>query len=428
MALATFEVENYRSFAHRTRIELRPLTLLFGYNSAGKSALLRFLPIVSVGTEPNADGPLNLRRSHPARFATFRDLRCRLAQSNEEGIRFSLRWDDENNPISRIEIELLDLVAQRRQVVEKIRASGTLGSFTVQFELPESEFTGSFTQYVIKSDSSSEPIELEFDGLIPIVKSSLSEIHAELFSAIAARLRSLAAMVHWIGPLRAPPLRPLPLIGPVKRLSANGFGEGAVDMLAFHRDAHAEVSSWYERTTRHRLELISSASANEEVVHPMLSPLGAPAVQIRLADTGEGMGQVLPVIALAAMAKLGYLGLAPILAFEQPELHLHPRAHADIAEVFCNVAQRKTARLIVETHSENILLRIQLAILKNELSPECVVVYWLRQFEDGASIAERIEFDELARPAGDTWPPGVFSEDVEQLRQIMLERRRRGVK
>jgi AAA15 family ATPase/GTPase len=43
MALSSYMVENYRPFAERTTIELRPLTLLFGYNSAGKSALLRAL-------------------------------------------------------------------------------------------------------------------------------------------------------------------------------------------------------------------------------------------------------------------------------------------------------------------------------------------------------------------------------------------------
>jgi len=223
-------------------------------------------------------------------------------------------------------------------------------------------------------------------------------------------------------------MRPFPLSGPVKRLSPDGSGGGAVDMLAYHRDAHAEASSWYERTTQHRLELISSTSANEEVVHPMLSHVGAPAVQIRVVDAGEGMGQVLPVIALASMAKLGHLGESPILAIEQPELHLHPRAHAHLAAFFCDIAENQSARLLVETHSENILLRVQLAILKGDLSPERVVVYWLRQLDDGASIAERIVFDELARPVGDTWPPGVFSEDVEQLRQIVMERRKRGVK
>ena len=52
MSVASFEVENYRSFAERTSMILRPLTLLFGYNSSGKSALLRFLPLLAAAVEP----------------------------------------------------------------------------------------------------------------------------------------------------------------------------------------------------------------------------------------------------------------------------------------------------------------------------------------------------------------------------------------
>jgi hypothetical protein len=79
----------------------------------------------------------------------------------------------------------------------------------------------------------------------------------------------------------------------------------------------------------------------------------------------------------------------------------------------------------METHSENFLLRVQLAIVRGELAPEHVLVYWVRELEDGSGEAVRITFDELGRPEGDTWPPGVFSEDVEQARQIVLERRKR---
>jgi predicted ATPase len=42
---------------------------------------------------------------------------------------------------------------------------------------------------------------------------------------------------------------------------------------------------------------------------------------------------------------------------EEPESHLHPGLHAALAERFCELAERGTdARLLVETHSENILL------------------------------------------------------------------------
>jgi predicted ATPase len=45
--LSRFTVENYRAFARAQAIEVRPLTLFFGWNSGGKSALVRFLPLLA---------------------------------------------------------------------------------------------------------------------------------------------------------------------------------------------------------------------------------------------------------------------------------------------------------------------------------------------------------------------------------------------
>lgn len=427
MALTSFTVKNYRSFVDTTRIEIRPLTLLFGYNSAGKSALLRFLPIVAFATQPGADGPLNLRRSEAARSATFRDVRSRL---NEGQLCFSVHWNDSSNPISFIEWKILELVGQRRQIVETMRIIDSDREIRIELELPESESSGSFSQYKVSMGTESERVHLEFDGLIPSLTPANAHFASRSFDGkfierIGLRLRTMSTMIHWIGPLRARHLHPVPRSGQIKRLSQDGTGGGVVEMLDAHPDAATETSLWYEKTTQYRLELLATLAANEEVVAPMLSHVGTKAVQIRVVDTGEGMGQVLPVIALASMAKLRHLGESPILAIEQPELHLHPRAHAEIAAFFCEIAQKRAAQFLVETHSENILLRVQLAILAGDISPENVVVYWLRQLDDGASVAEKIVFDEFARPIDDKWPPGVFSEDVEQLRQIVIERRKK---
>jgi len=78
MTLRALTVHNYRSFARPTRVELRPLTLVFGRNSAGKSALLRALPLLA---ESFAKGrtlnPLAIE-AEAARQASFRDLLCQV--------------------------------------------------------------------------------------------------------------------------------------------------------------------------------------------------------------------------------------------------------------------------------------------------------------------------------------------------------------
>ncbi len=91
VAVSWFEVERYRSFASRTRVELKPLTLLFGYNSAGKSALARAVPLVAASCGGAAFGPLALDAG-VARRAEYDDLVCKLEAGDK--MMFRIAWDD----------------------------------------------------------------------------------------------------------------------------------------------------------------------------------------------------------------------------------------------------------------------------------------------------------------------------------------------
>lgn len=148
-------------------------------------------------------------------------------------------------------------------------------------------------------------------------------------------------------------------------------------------------------------------------------------VEVYFSDVGEGLVQVLPVLVAAARLR-DSSGAAPrILAVEEPESHLHPRLHAALTEKFCELAAlQNPPQIVVETHSENVLLRVQLAVAAGQLPPENVIVYWVRQSSDGRSRIDPVEFDPLGQPKGN-WPPGVFAEDLEQARQL-LELQRHG--
>jgi hypothetical protein len=80
---------------------------------------------------------------------------------------------------------------------------------------------------------------------------------------------------------------------------------------------------------------------------------------------------------------------------------------------------------VIETHSASFLLRVQIAIARGELPAERVIVHWIRPLERG-SVADTITFDLAARPAGAGWPPGVFSEDLAQARDLLAVRKARG--
>jgi predicted ATPase len=146
---------------------------------------------------------------------------------------------------------------------------------------------------------------------------------------------------------------------------------------------------------------------------------------VDLIDTGEGLSECLPVLtALAMVRRHAERGGPSILAIEEPGSHLHPDLQRALAERICEVAKGTSPRIVLETHSEHVLRTVQLNVVQGALRPEDVIVYWVRQLEDGRSIADPVELDALARFRGN-WPPDAFQEDIELSADIQDEREKR---
>ena len=71
----TLTLANYRAFSRPTELELRPLTLLYGWNSAGKSALLRLLPLLAHSARPSATAVPNVAAWQEQELALDREER-----------------------------------------------------------------------------------------------------------------------------------------------------------------------------------------------------------------------------------------------------------------------------------------------------------------------------------------------------------------
>ena len=146
-----------------------------------------------------------------------------------------------------------------------------------------------------------------------------------------------------------------------------------------------------------------------------------------LGDTGEGLTQVLPVLVAGAMAAQMAKTRPTYLVIEQPELHLHPAAHAPLAKFFCDIATAPSApRVIIETHSENFLYGVQLAVTNATPSHERVLINWIRQDPQGRSTVTRMSMDADGRPEG--WPKDVFTEEAALAKALFEARRQRKAK
>lgn len=118
---------------------------------------------------------------------------------------------------------------------------------------------------------------------------------------------------------------------------------------------------------------------------------------VSIADVGVGTSQTLPVLVALRAARSGQL-----VYIEQPEIHLHPRAQASMAAVLASAAQRGVI-VVAETHSSLLLLGVQRLVAEGALSPDLVRLHWFtRSATDGTTTVASAELD--ATGAFGDWP------------------------
>lgn len=124
-----------------------------------------------------------------------------------------------------------------------------------------------------------------------------------------------------------------------------------------------------------------------------------------LADVGFGASQVLPMIVQALAARPASLMIA-----EQPEIHLNPRLQGVLADLFVDMA-KKDRRVIVETHSEHLLLRLRTLIANGTIDPKLVALYFVEKAGTISAVRE-IPIESNGHIKADDWPYGFFEDGL----------------
>ena len=206
MRLASVFFENYRAFVDEARIELRPLTLLFGYNSAGKSSILRLLPILAASSDPAQSEPLALD-STAARDASFKDLLSR--QSSSPTLKIGLAWAPERGPAFEISYFIRDLADRQFQVLEKLQLyslSGPLESVTALWDAQSDDPSAGTRDYEFRiGDTPVGTFPVSVGGLV--FQAPRGQVFTEAADLAVEAIRRLNTRVHWLNSLRAVPAR-----------------------------------------------------------------------------------------------------------------------------------------------------------------------------------------------------------------------------
>ncbi len=413
-SIKSVSFKNYKCFSTEAKIELRPLTLFYGYNNSGKSALLRGVCMVVNSLLKNGSEPLD--RSIPV-FSSNMMLDEIVTQETGDLQQGRLEVRVQLTPsMQRLSWKFFSLPERQTYVVSQftIEASNGTRELAAEWLTNETPDGGIGNTYQATFGDTQRQISLSFSGLLP--NSDDPEIAAFVESIRPAGKHPC----FWLHSERSTGKRYFnkePF-----RVAISPSGEGFATLLRHsernmeHSRLFQDVSLWFS-THLHQDLYIKDGTRDFEIQFGTTST----PIRVNLCDVGQGLQETLPL--LTALSAFRIDPEISQLAFEEPESHLHPKYHAALANAFCTVVRDRGPKLMVETHSQNLLLGLQTEIARNALSPEDVVVYWVRSDISGNSVAEQVTFDDLGQPSAN-WPPDVFADDVKQSRALYELRKR----
>jgi len=405
--LDTISVAGFKSLAQRQEVKLRPLTLLAGANSSGKSSLMQALLLLKQTVEATYDPGVLLLNGPNVKFTAVEQMLSKgrgateAAQLRIGGVLVNGTGNEivfQRGADKRLEVSEFHLFAGKGKpeiltpdMSEKdILALPELQS-SIWRQFHEKLPHGHELRCKVVRDRCFLRAVLELhrpNEAGPFLSGSFGETEFP---------RLLQKMIHLPG-LRGNPERAYP------RAATGPEFPGT-----FEKYTASFVAQWGEAKSKHLVQLsddmkdlgltwkvaakqVEDSSIEVQVGRMPTSKRGAAHDLVNIADVGFGVSQVLPVIVALLAARKNQL-----VYIEQPEIHLHPRAQVQLARLLARAANRGV-QVVAETHSSLLLLGVQALVAEGEIPPDKVQLHWFSRDENtGVTEISSAELDEAGR-------------------------------
>ncbi|WP_342608792.1 AAA family ATPase [Vibrio tritonius] len=450
------KIENFKSFGSEQTINLAPLTLLYGPNSSGKSSIIQSILLIKQSLEnrnihaaPTFSGKMidlgsfnNVVHKHNIDKDIYLEVEYESSLDIEDHIEKT-----SNNPIfgkkdlrglglkysnysigsesvnylsnisyscvqnkSGLKLIYFDIINLKKRKFEVDRDSSfclsTAGQENLRKYISNRVKRNSINvteNQIIKALDSELNISIDLNLPVHSMFADGGEYINTTFTQIFSETKYKFEEIKYLGPLRSAPKR-------FYSRANDGTDNIALKLSRDNDDIIKRINYWFEKfEIPYELKVenignyVTGSILSIQLIDKRTNTIVTPA------DVGFGIGQVLPIIIEALINN------NTTICVEQPEIHLHPRLQAHLADLFLESISRNN-QWIIETHSEALLLRIQRRIRNKSknISLDQIKVSYIDCSECGAQVLELPMDDEgdfLVR-----WPDGFFEERLtEQL-------------
>jgi predicted ATPase len=455
--LKQLRIQNFKIWKDTGSIRMAPITLFFGANSSGKSSIGQFLMMLKQTVESSDRKAVFYPggKNSAVQLGSYQEMVFHRNPDNK--ISFEYQWDFQDafqikDPITS-QIYSGDLLSFEAVVRLGDKQTYSLVVSYLKYQLmangkqtlavllerkigAKSAYKVDAEQYALvrkKMRAWSLKDTVRFYGFPDEVVAYYQ--NADFVQELNLRHEKLFQSLFYLGPLRNKAERLYSWSG-VNPESVGFSGENTIAAILSARNR--KISLGYKRQAKPfeaiiALKLTEMGLIEEFKVNSISEQRQEYEVKVRvkgskdwvdLPDVGFGISQVLPVLVQCFYAPPG-----SIILMEQPEIHLHPNAQSALADVMIDVINSKengadrNIQLIIETHSEHFLRRLQRRIAEDTIPQEKVSAYFA-DITKTPSTLETLKIDSYGNIRN--WPENFFGDEMgeimEQAKAAMKKR------
>lgn len=401
-------MKNFKSWKDSDKVDIAPLTGFFGTNSSGKSSLLQMLLLLkqTIGTDEilffgHENSLVNLGNFKEVIHGHQSDSQLYL------GIRGKPSYPSLD--LSKIPFHILDfafdtVIREEKStlIIEYLRYISWADGATILWK----------NGRLSKDNMDLGTINIQNCYGLPSQSSINFSGPTDSLPQFSFVFEKLFSHVYYLGPTRVKPQRSYHWEGTHPK-EIDLWGDKAIDALlsagvrkmksSSKRNGvliEDRISEWLQKMElAYSFQLIPTGSLDDKNYEVRIQK-SLNSSEVTLADLGHGVADLFPLL-----VHCYYVPEGSTLILEQPGVHLHPKAQADLADLLIEVITERNLQILVESHSEHLLTRLQLRIAEQKISSDQTALYFCEN-DNGVSNIKPLDVDELGNIKN--WPKDFF--------------------
>ncbi|WP_064197822.1 MULTISPECIES: DUF3696 domain-containing protein [Emticicia] len=381
--------KNYKLFKERQVLDLKPITIIIGKNNSGKSAILKLMTVIEGALKAKSNSVVNLINDEVQAGNEYKDLVYGKFGRALEIELFQKKTGEDLDDILSFEVAID--INKNIPILDFWNLNDEIKFRNIENNIYENELDG-------------EEYYCEFLGisLMKYLKNGSDKREGK--------------------PLPPPHFMATDFIGAIREKTKQDYRLNVSSQVKSHfdgrylydfliRDYLSTDKKYFTKISQWIKEKFEGWELYIDVdSEPYHIELRKGKLETNITETGMGIGQSLPLITRAYKP----CEEETLIIVEEPECHLHPYAHAQLAQLFAeSIKEDINKKYLFETHSQNFILRLRRLVAEGMLNESDLGIYYVEfDEESNESNLREIKVDKFGNV--NFWPEGIFSETLEE--------------